>query len=119
MKNWKPIFVENSWVPKALSAISPISIGAITLGFIVFARGEMDDKTKQHETIHFQQFLETLFIGFLILYFYDYIRGWLKYRDRTIAYFNIRAEQEAYENERIHNYLEYRKRWRWIRGHRI
>jgi len=119
MKHWKPIFVENSWVPKALSLISPISIGAITLGFVVFARGEMSDTVKQHETIHFQQFLETLFLGFLVLYFYDYFRGWLKYKDRRKAYFNIRAEQEAYENERSQNYLEHRKRWQWIRKYKI
>ena len=119
MKDWKPIFIENSWVPKVLSLVSPISIGAITLGFIVFSRGEMDEQIRQHETIHFQQFLETLFIGFLILYFFDYIRGRFKYKNRTIAYYNIRAEQEAYENERVPNYLEYRKRWKWLRRYKV
>ena len=114
MKNWKPIFVENSIIPQLLSIISPIDIGAITLGFIVFSRYEMDEKTKRHETIHFQQFLETLFIGFLILYFYDWIKGYITYRNAKIAYYMIRAEQEAYNNEKDELYLERRKRWKWI-----
>ena len=79
MKNLKPFFVENSRVPRLLSYIAPININAITLGFIVFSRGKMDEKTKRHETIHFQQFLETLFIGFLILYFYDWVTKYFEY----------------------------------------
>ena len=119
MRDWKPIFVENSWVPKVLSWFAPISIGAITMGFIVFSRGEMDERTRQHETIHFQQFLETLFIGFLILYCFDYVRARFKYKDGTTAYYNIRAEQEAYEYEGALNYLQYRKRWKWIRKYKV
>lgn len=115
MRNWKPIFVENSYIPRLLSIISPINIGAITLGFIVFSRGEMDVKTKQHETIHFQQFLETLFIGFFLLYFYDFLKGWVIYRDSKVAYYNTRAEREAYASENVGNYLKHRKRWEWLR----
>jgi len=115
MKNWKPIFVENSWVPRVLSCVSPIRIGAITLGFIVFSRGIMNEKTKRHETIHFQQFLETLFVGFLILYFYDWCVKYFKYRDSKIAYYNIRAEKEAYQYEENEKYLQTRKRWNWIK----
>ena len=114
MKNWKPIFVENSIVPRILSIVSPISIGAITLGFIVFGRRKINEKTRRHETIHFQQFLETLFIGFLILYFYDWIKGCITYRNAQTAYFMIRAEQEAFNNENDASYLERRKRWKWI-----
>jgi len=114
MKNWKPIFVENSFIPRLLSVVSPINIGAITLGFIVFGRGEIDETTRRHETIHFQQFLETLFIGFLILYFYDWIWGCITYKSTKTAYFLIRAEQEAYKNEHDSSYLATRKRWKWI-----
>jgi len=114
MKNWKPIFVENSIIPQLLSIISPINIGAITLGFIVFGRYEIDERTRRHETVHFQQFLETLFIGFLILYFYDWIWGCIKYRNTKLAYYMIKAEQEAYNNEGDPSYLAKRKRWKWI-----
>ena len=99
IRNLKPIFVENSKIPVVLSKIAPINIGAIALGFVVFSRGTMNEKTRQHETIHFQQYLETLFIGF---------------RNGALAYFNIRAEKEAYQHDETPNYLETRPRWRWI-----
>lgn len=114
MRNLKPIFVENSRVPVFLSKFAPINIGAITLGFIVFSRGEMNERLRQHETIHFQQFLETLFIGFLLLYVYDYIMNYIRFRNGALAYFNIRAEKEAYQHDETPDYLETRRRWRWI-----
>ena len=113
-KNLKPIFVERSFVPKLLSFFAPIQIGAITLGFIVFARNEMSETTKRHETIHFQQFLETLFVGFLILYFYDYIVGRIKGIKGPDAYRAIRAELEAYGNQDDESYLSNRPRWKWM-----
>ena len=114
MKNWKPIFIENSRVPVWLSYLAPINIGAITLFFLVFSRGEMSDTTKRHETIHFQQMLETLVIGFLILYLWDYLRGYIKYGNGKSAYLGIRAEQEAYQEEDSVPCLNDRRRWRWI-----
>ena len=114
MRNWKPIFVENSKIPVWLSKLAPIEIGAITLGFIVFSRGEISERTKRHETIHFQQFLETFFIGFPILYYYDYIKNYIIFRDGQLAYYNIRAEKEAYQNDEKEDYLQTRPRWRWI-----
>ena len=114
MKNWKPIFIENSKIPIWLSYLAPIEITAITLGPIVISRDEMSEVTKNHETIHFQQYLETGFIGFLLLYFYDYVVGYLKYKDGKKAYFSIRAEREAYS---MHDKLDYnntRVRWKWL-----
>ena len=114
MRNWKPVFIENSIVPVLLSKFAPIEIGAITLGFIVFARGKMSERTKTHETIHFQQFLETLFIPFVLIYFYDFVKNYIFFRDGKLAYFNIRAEQEAYVNDINAGYLGQRKRYRWL-----
>ena len=116
MKNWKPIMIENSRIPVWLSFFAPITIGAITLGFIVFSRDEMTEQTKRHETIHFQQFLELGFIGFLVLYLWDWFMGFLKYRNGQIAYYEIRAEREAYDNDDDENYLATRKRWQWLKG---
>lgn len=114
MKNLKPIFIENSRVPVVLSKIAPITIGAITLGFIVFSRKEMSERTRRHETIHFQQFLETGFIGFILIYFWDYFWCSFRYLDGQLAYSKIRAEQEAYLHEHDADYLQNRKRWAWI-----
>ena len=115
MRNWKPIYIENSRILAWLSYLAPISIQAITLGVIVISKDEMSEVTKNHETIHFQQYLETLFLGFLILYFWDWFIGLVKYKDGQKAYLSIRAEQEAYKNQENLEYLPTdRKRWRWL-----
>ena len=115
MRNWKPIYIENSRILGWLSYLAPISIQAITLGVIVISRDEMSEVTKNHETIHFQQYLETLFLGFLILYFWDWFIGLVKYKDGQKAYLSIRAEQEAYKNQENLEYLPTdRKRWCWL-----
>lgn len=116
MKNWKPIFIENSVVPRLLSYVAPIEIAGIALGFIIFIRGEADDRLRRHETIHYQQYLETLFIGFLIIYVYDYLCNLILFRDGGIAYRLVRAEVEAYDNDMDEDYLENRKRYAWLRN---
>jgi hypothetical protein len=111
----EPIFIENSSIPAILSKIAPIEIGAITLGFVVLSRGTMSEITKRHETIHYQQFLETFFIGFILVYFYDYFVNRVVHKmDGHVAYFNIRAEKEAYLNDTNETYLQTRTRYRWL-----
>ena len=115
MRNWKPIYIENSRILAWLSYLAPISIQAITLGVIVISKDEMSEVIKNHETIHFQQYLETLFLGFLILYFWDWFIGLMKYRDGQKAYLSIRAEQEAYKHQENLTYLSTdRKRRCWL-----
>ena len=115
MRSWKPYFIENSKLPVWLSYLAPIDIGAITLGPIVISRNEMSEITKNHETIHFQQYLETLFIGFLLIYLYDYIYGLIVHRDGATAYFSLRAEKEAYAMHENMDYCEVRTRWKWLK----
>ena len=105
---------ENSRLPGILSKFSPIEIGAITLFPFVFSRGEMSEETKRHETIHFQQYLETGVIGFLCLYLWDYTASLAMGLKGPEAYRNIRAEIEAYNNDGDENYLQNRARWTWI-----
>ena len=135
MKNWKPFFIENSKIPVLLSYFAPINIGAITIFFLVFSRGKMDRVTKKHETIHFQQTLETGVLGMILLYVWDYLVGCWKYRNdwkgqmnprgyeytsaANKAYFRIRAEQEAYDKERKHKYLATRPRYEWIKKYKV
>ena len=115
MRDWKPIYIENSRIPIWLSYLAPISIGAITLGFLVISRNEMSEITKNHEAIHFQQYIETAFIGFVFIYFWDYLVQYIKLRNGTEAYQNIRAEREAYRNHEDFDYIQNRKRWAWLR----
>ena len=79
MRNSKPIYIENSRILVWLGYLVPIKIQAIALGVIVISKDEVSEVTKNHETIHFQQYLETLFLGFLILYFWDWFIGLMKY----------------------------------------
>tara|TARA_R110000824_G_scaffold38617_1_gene117857 strand:- start:6492 stop:6932 length:441 start_codon:yes stop_codon:yes gene_type:complete len=134
-KNWKPIFIENSKIPVWLSKISPLNIGAITLFPFVISRGKMDETTKRHETIHFQQALETLVVLFYVFYLFNWLWGLIKYRKdwkdqkntrgglyasaANKAYHRLKAEQEAYNNETDVDYLQDRKRWRWMWKYKV
>ena len=109
----KPLFVENSKIPVWLSYLSPIEIGAITLGPVVISRGTMSDTTKNHETIHWQQYIELAIIGFLLMYLIYWLIGLIKYRDGSKAYYQIPFEQEAYQNHDNPYYLITRKRYCW------
>ena len=114
MKSWKPLFIEDSKIPVWLSYLTPIEIFAITLGPIVICRDKMSESTKRHETIHYQQFLELAFVGFIILYFGWWAWNRLKGQDGETAYYNIPFEAEAYANDYEEGYLENRKRFAWI-----
>jgi hypothetical protein len=136
LRNLRPIFFENSKIPVWLSKVAPLEIGAICVGPLVFARGEVTDISRRHETIHFQQTLETLVIGMILFYLFDFIRGLWKYRNSWLgsnnqrghpyqsagnkAYHQIRAEQEAYANERSPDYLSTtRRRYRWLFDYKV
>ena len=110
-----PVFFENSKVPVYLSYLSPIEIGAITLGPFVFSRHEIGPVTRNHEAIHWQQYKETAIVGFVLLYAIFYMIGLFKYRSGTLAYYNILFEREAYANDVDLNYLSNRKAWSWLR----
>jgi len=107
----EPIFVENSKVPGMLSWV--VRIWAITLFPFVFCRGTIGEITRRHETIHHKQYIETLVIGFLLIYLIDWIHGLIKYRNGAYAYRRIRFEQEAFEYEKTENYLEQRVPFKW------
>ena len=113
MKNWKPKFINNSKIPTWLSKLAPINIWAISFGWWVWCRGEMSETTKRHETIHFQQQLELLFVFQWILYGLFWVVGFIKYRDGKKAYYHNLFEQEAYVNEHNTDYLLNRKRYSW------
>lgn len=115
-----------SKVPIILTYLSPITIfnkivgrdifyiTAITFGpFIFFRAKNPAPKIITHETIHAYQYAETYYLGFLLLYIYDFIRGLIKYKNPDIAYMKIRFEQEAYGNESDQDYLSVRHKNAW------
>ena len=96
IRHWKPLFIQHQPILVCLSYITPIEINAITLVPIVISRHKIGEVTKNPESIHFQQYLEILFIGLLFVYLWDWLMGLFKYGDEHKAYVTIRAEQEDY-----------------------
>lgn len=115
LKNLKPIFMENSSVPIWLSKIAPINVWANSFAIWVWCRGEMSEKTKRHETIHFQQQLECLFVFHWILYGLSWLAGYIRHGNGRDAYYNCVYEREAYDNDQDETYLETRPRYAWIK----
>lgn len=110
-----PIIYENSRVPELLSKIAPINVWANSFAFWVWCRGEMSDRTKRHETIHYLQQREMLMVGQWILYGLFHLIGLIKYRDGNMAYYENPFEREAYANDEDEKYLENRPFWAWVK----
>ena len=110
----RPLVIENSAIPKILSWFAPIQINAIALWPFVFVRGEISERTLRHETIHFEQQLETLVLGFYAIYIYDYMVNRLKGMSGPEAYLKTRAEKEAHAYDTSTSYLQTRKRFKWL-----
>ena len=109
----KPWFVENSKVPIILSYVAAIDINAIAFGPFVWSRGVMDERLKNHETIHYHQQLELLFVGQWILYVFYWLKGLITYKDGAVAYAESPFEREAYANDANLDYLKKRERFAW------
>ena len=107
----KPIVIIAPKFLKALSFI--IDIFAITLWPFIIAREEMSEDVLNHESIHIAQQKELFVVFFYLLYGWDYLKGIIKYRDKELAYYKIRFEQEAYAQMMNRNYLENRKSYSW------
>ena len=114
-KDWRPLFINNSKVPVWLSKIAPINIWAISFGPFVFCREEIQEPTKQHEIIHFQQQLELLFVFQWILYGIFFLIGTARWKSAAISYIRNPFEKEAYLNQGKKDYLSKRNRWAWTR----
>ena len=110
-----PLFYENSKLPVWLSKIAPIDVYAFSFAIWVVCRGEMSEKTKNHETIHYRQQLEMLFIFQWVMYGLFHIVGLIRHRDGTIAYYENPFEREAYDNDQDLEYLQNRKHYAWVR----
>jgi len=110
----EPWVFENSKVPVWLSKISPIEIWALSFACFVFCRGVLSKTTTRHETIHYHQQLELLFVGHWLLYGIFWLIGLVKYRSGSTAYRENPFEREAYINEKKYTYLEKRPLWNWV-----
>lgn len=67
-----------------------------------------------HEKIHLRQQLELGLLFFYIWYLAEYLWYLIKYKSHIKAYYQIRFEREAYQNENNIAYLENRKIWAFL-----
>ena len=108
----KPIVII---APRFLKAISfVVDIEAITLFPFIISRTKMDPVLERHEKIHIAQQKELFVLFFYLIYGFDYLKGFIKYKSKTKAYFRIRMEQEAYINQQTEDYLKTRTRFKWL-----
>ncbi len=113
-----PIFYFDSKVPFFVKKVTGIDAIACSLGPFVFFKSkktEVPAETVRHETIHFFQQLELLFVFQWILYGFFHLIGLIKTHDRRWAYLTNPFELEAYDNEGNVNYLRERSFFAWVK----
>lgn len=88
---------------------------AINLFGILFAKGECDKITINHESIHTAQIKELLYIFFYLLYVIEWLIRVIQYRGCIKGYQNISFEREAYTHQHDLEYLGKRRRFGFIR----
>ena len=115
------IIVRSKWFPKKKY------IAFAFFYFIFVRRGtKLTDNVIRHETIHWRQEVELLFIFNYLLYSLEYLiriiaecrkggRLWPTRKMVDTAYRNISFEREAYGNEHNKDYLRTRKPYSWIK----
>lgn len=84
----------NHWLPKLLKARG-VTIGTT----IYYAMSNPPSSLRKHEETHVQQYEEYGVIGYLWIYFRDYIKNRFSGMDRDTAYRNIPFEIEAFAAE--------------------
>ena len=104
--------IENKIIP-------PKGYKAITIGPYIFIKPgtKLSEKDYNHEAIHWEQYKETLVIGFFLIYVIEFIykfifvnRGeWKK------TYHKLSMEKEAYLNQDNLDYIKNRKHYKWIK----
>lgn len=108
----KPIIIESEKFCKLVSWT--IQVEAITLFPFVICRDKSLKSVMNHEAIHIQQQIETLVIGFFMIYLLNYLINLARYKDAGWAYRYLLFEKEAYDHDHDCFYLENRKPYSWL-----
>lgn len=89
---------------------------AINLFGFVFARKEekpLSKNTVYHESIHTEQMKEMLYVFFYLWYLIEWLVKLPNYGKKS--YNNISFEREAYQYDRYADYVQFRKKYNWIK----
>lgn len=108
--------------------LPPSGFKALTIGPFIFIKKDstLSGEDINHEAIHWEQYKETLIIGFFLIYGLEFIikfcipsltknfskpgRSYFKRVYRSLS-----LEQEAYTNEENSDYINHRKHYAWIK----
>ena len=91
-------------------------LAGVTLFPYIFTKYKNTDKNViNHEKIHYEQYKETLIIGFPIILLLNLIFNLIRYQQVNKAYRMLLFEKEAYENMNNFDYLKYRRHYSWLR----
>tara|TARA_R110001592_G_scaffold72890_7_gene222749 strand:- start:11117 stop:11491 length:375 start_codon:yes stop_codon:yes gene_type:complete len=111
-----PIFFENSRIPKLLSKIAPFEVGGFAFFIFVWTRGVATQRLRSHETTHWKQQLECLFVAQWIMYALMWVLLLAYHRDTYLAYRMSAFEIEAYEHQDDPTYNDQvRKPFAWVK----
>ena len=115
LRKLRPFVFKDSRIPGWLGKVLPIEPSAISFFVFVWTTFQHPDRRLvTHETIHFQQQLELLFVGQWLLYLAFYLKGLFDFGDGRQAYVNNPFEREAYFNQSNPDYLARRRRYSWV-----
>ena len=114
------IYLNISRTNRAMIIVFPFirrfNISGITLFPVIFLASTQIKHNEQivnHEKIHLRQEMELLVVLFYLIYFTEFLVGYIKYNDRYKAYRNISFEREAFTNDFNPDYLKIRRPWSW------
>lgn len=91
------------------------SFYAINLFGVLFAKGECNKCTINHELIHTAQINEIGYLPFYIIYVIEWLVRMIQFRGYGNGYRNISFEREAYHNDDNLNYLKTRKHYAFLK----
>lgn len=88
---------------------------AINLCGVVFAKGDCNEVTLNHEAIHTAQIKELLVVGFYLWYVTEWLYRSVKHKGFHRGYLAISFEREAYAHAANPNYLNSRKPFAFLK----
>ena len=88
---------------------------AINLFGVIFAKGELSERSVNHELIHSAQIREMLYVPFYVVYVAEWVCKSIRYRSFMEGYRNTSFEREAYGNQTDFGYLKRRKRFAFVK----
>ena len=109
------VVVKNKLILKIIGKVFNMETTAVTLWPFILCTNPMEDTVLNHELIHIKQYEELGIIGFYIIFPINFLINLIRYRDRFVAYQNVKFEREAFKYMDNLDYLKTRKFYSWVK----